>query len=560
MKGYFKTVLSLAAALVFASSLFVSGCTEVDDSLGLGMVPQDQKLLVVMDTLKGVKAYVAKEDSQPASHLRRMVLGSRKTDFGVTSASGIYQFMPLESSESRGYPYFGEGAKVHQAYIALYINHISGNTNVEQTFYVYPLLDTIRYDTTYYANFDPLTDDNQNGLQKVDLSEGPLFTFTMKNEITGRVFKKIWEVKEGDEELEGDQFAGGDELYNRGRKYLKDIIALEKEVWDDENTGEGLFHKACPGFYIVRASDVREYAEKNNLQNVTVDVDEPQDAAIYEILMADSYYLEDLSYLTMFTHTPKTTSLSNIRKTAASRADEEEEEEPQYDTLETRFYFDDQAADYPNLSNLSIALIRHDYSGTMLDGETFTDTLAVAGGGMPASEPKKTFYVQSMLGPSGYLYFDDAFKAKLQEIFDQNGDEYKSVFINKAQLIIPMAKDAEEPDYYLASNAAPSRVGLYLNMKGSYPVNIPDYPYLDEAVNNYKSTFVGYLNYTKGRYEMDISTYLRQLILNPDGTRDRIWLSPAWGLESYTQLGEVVLQNDPDGKQIELAITYTLIK
>lgn len=558
MKGYFKSALYAVAALVLSGSIFFTGCTEVDDSLGLGMVPDDQRLVVVMDTIKGVKAYVAKEDSQPTSHLRRMVLGSRKTDFGVTSASGIYQFMPLESSESRGESYFGKGAKVHEAYIALYINNISGNTNVEQTFYVYPLVDTMRYDTTYYANFDPFTASNQSLQQKVDLEKGPIFKFTLKDEITGRVFKKIWEVKTGDEELAGGEFAEGDELYNRGRKYLKDIIALEKEVWDDETQGKGLFHKAFPGFYIVRASDVKEYAQKNGLQSVDVDVDEEQEAAIYEILMADSYFLEDLSYLTMLTHTPKNVSGSALNRGPYSRTDGETE--PQYDTLETRFYFDDQASEFPALSNLSVAMIRHDYSGSLLASETFADTVAVAGNGATASTPRKTFYVQSMLGASGYLHFDAALKEKLREILEREDEQYRSVYINKALLSIPLAEDADAADYHLASGRAPQRVGLYLNMKGVYPVNIPDYPYLDEAVTNNRSTFGGYLNYSKGRYEMDISTYLRQLILNPGGTRDRIWLSPAWSLNSFSRLDEVILENDPDGKEIELAITYTLIK
>lgn len=554
MKGYFRASFIAAALLAALSGIFISGCTDVDDSLGLDLVPDDQLVDVQSQSFTGIGSYVAFSDSIPTSRLRRMVMGSMETDFGRTTVRSVHQFMPLTSYKSRGDYYFGgpkEKIVLDSAYIVLYIGKITGDTRVPQTFQFFPLRsiaepepgqsqpDTswINFERSYYPYYD------MTGKYESE----PVFEVTLEKEIEGARYKKLWPVDDA-----------SSELYAKGKEYLEHIVGLDQSVWKDEEEGEGLFHEAVPGFYIA-----------------------PKDVgnAIYEILMIDSYYRQDLSYISIYTH----------------NTDDGEDAE----ALETKFYFDDKATVEATLSNLSIALIDHDYTlatngidpgvflryekdctcpeGTQcgvecLEGCECTENEGVMPDiydeeGNEIIPQQEKMYVQSMVGVSGYISFDDELKAELSRILDYD-DQYKGVFINRAKLILPLAYNTSDPSYLAKVTRFPARLGLYYDNKGDLPVSMPDYPYMEEIINGTESSFGGYLNYSKAQYEMDISTYVRQLILNPEFTRSQLWIAPAYSASTFSRLEEVELQNkvpnpsDPDdaSREIKLEITYTLIK
>ncbi len=537
MKGYFrKSFIAVAASLLVAvGGMFMVGCTDVDDTLGLHLVPDDQRVEVTTRTFTGIRSYAAYSDSIPTSRLRGMAFGSMTTDFGRTTVRSVNQFMPLVSYTKRGNHYFGAAdAVVDSAYIVLYVNKISGNTAAPQTFGVFPLDEAVSdtwidFTKEYYSDYD------MSGKYKTE----PVFEFTLEKEIAGARYKKLWPVG-----------AEGEALYDNGKAYLEGIVGLPQSVWKDEEVGDGKFHAAVPGFYFEpKAPSAGE--------------------AIYEVLMVDSYYLQDLSYLAIYTHNPA--------DGATAKA------------LETKFYFDDKAASYADLSNLSIMLVDHDYSsatngidpatflryqertdenGTPQPGKPWVMPALYDDAGNPIVDQQEEMYVQTMVGASGYISFDQALKQELAGILNSNGTEYSSVFIDKAKLILPLAYDKSDPDYAAKMMNLPYRMGLYLDYKGDLPVSMPDYPYMDEIANSKESKFGGYLNYSKAQYEMDVSTYARQLIMHPDDTRGELWIAPAFNASNFTRLQEVVLQNktpnlgDPldKSREIELVITYALIK
>ena len=516
MKGYFRASFIAASLLAAAGGLFLGGCTDVDDTIGLDLVPDDQKMVIQTKTIDGIKSYSAFSDSLPTSHLRRMAFGSMKTDFGTTTVRSVYQFMPLESVKHRGEHYFGEGAVLDSAYIVLYINNISGDTRIPQNFNIYPLKDTMTFEQVYYPNYDV----------SYNVEAEPVFRFKFEKEITGSRPKKIWPIVADGETADPETVA----LNERAEAYLQKIVDLPKEVWEDEDKGEGLFHQAVPGFYI---------------ENYVAPGD-PEGNAIYEGIMADSYTMTDLSYLSIYTHTG---------------------EGEDAEVLETKFYFDDKAASYYKLSNLSILLINHDYS-TATNGIDPADFLKYQvaeepgeGGKMPSLEGvpvEETVYVQDMAGAAAYINFDADFKQKLTDLLTYDETEYSSLYINRAKLILPLADDGAG-NYPSELKYALKRLGLYFEYKGDLPVSMPDYPYMDEIMNSTESSFGGYLNYSRSYYEMDVSTYIRQIITNPDKTRSQLWISPAFNASGFSQLGEVMLSNTPD-RPMRLEITYTLIK
>lgn len=554
MKGYFKASFFAASLLAAFGVIFMGGCTDVDDSLGLDLVPDDQRVEVQSQNFTGIGSYVAFSDSIPTSRLRRMTMGSMETDFGRTTVRSVHQFMPLTSYKSRGDYYFGgprEKIVLDSAYIVLYIGKITGDTRVPQKFQFFPLRrfaepgpgqpqpekSWIDFEQSYYPYYD------MTGKYESE----PVFEVTLEKEIEGARYKKLWPVGEA-----------SSDIYIKGKEYLEHIVGLDQSVWEDEEEGKGLFHEAVPGFYIA----------PENLGE-----------AIYEILMIDSYYRQDLSYISIYTH--------NIDDGEKAKA------------LETKFYFDDKAATKATLSNLSIELIDHDYAlatngvdpavflryqdgctcpdGTQCGEDCPEGCECTKGGVMPdlydedgneIIPQQEKMYVQSMVGVSGYISFDKELKAKLSAILDYDDQKYKGVFINRAKLILPLAYGTSDPSYLAKVTNFPHRLGLYFDYKGDLPVSIPDYPYMEEIINGTESSFGGYLNYSKARYEMDISTYVRQLILNPEYTRSQMWIALAYSASTFSRLEEVVLQNkapnpsDPDDKsrEIKLEITYTLIK
>ena len=138
--------------------------------------------------------------------------------------------------------------------------------------------------------------------------------------------------------------------------------------------------------------------------------------------------------------------------------------------------------------------------------------------------------------------------------------------INQAMLYVEMENwiegDMVTVDYM---NAAPDRLGSYLNMRtsgteGYTPSPIPDYLYdyeknVQASDESYVLPYNGYLNRSNGYYELNISSYIQQIM---KGTMKKdILLGPS-GYD-FMGYGQVALKG-AGAQPMRLSITYTLIK
>jgi hypothetical protein len=175
------------------------------------------------------------------------------------------------------------------------------------------------------------------------------------------------------------------------------------------------------------------------------------------------------------------------------------------------------------------------------------------------------------------LHFTDEFLLSLRNI--NSGDkEYISAAINQASLRFYI--DGSDYDYDKIDplpmtdrmNESISRLGMYTNYKNLTP--IVDYLYTQEEDGSLY--YDGYLNRSRAMYEMNISSYIQQLVnellkLEPeaDGSIDlsklkttrTIYLAPS-AYDRFT-FNRTVIQgsnNLTNPASISLELTYTLVK
>lgn len=470
------TVKAFAAAAFFMVS--VNSCTDVDDSLGYNLIPDNQKMSVWIDTLTGVDTYLFRYDSVSSSGLGSVYFGRENSSvFGSRTNSFIIQFLPTSIPYEGG---FGLDPIVDSLYIEFPLTTSHGNTDVEQTFNVYALKDIELFeDSTYYTNFDvsPYIDRSQL-----------LFTFKHKgkNDIKQAMTPTAL-----------------------GREFMESLVTLDTAIYKNDT----LFQKSYPGLYFTPADD------------------SPRDAATYVTSLQDAY-------MVLYVRDHDTIDHALIR-----------------DTLSASYYFYD-SNDY---GNVSINMVSHDYSGTLLgqyEAQTngFTDTSAT-------SPTVQSAFVQTMGGVSTYVRFSEAIAKSLKGLLKKPGEnggdsiQYSSMLINQARIFFYM-DDSSTPNL----NAAEDRLGMYLNQKNLTP--IPDYLYTTErniqlqSDADYVLPYNGYLNRSNGYYVMDITSYIQQLM---QGSLSRgVFLAPqAYG---FFDFGNVELRGSAAGEPIRIVVTYTLIR
>ncbi|MDR0510374.1 MAG: DUF4270 domain-containing protein [Rikenellaceae bacterium] len=252
MKSYKVALPVLAAFSAFSS------CTKVDDSLGLDLVPDNQRSVILIDTLStGLLETSQRLADSVVSSKQGIILFGEHYDAlsGRTATAGIVQFLPFVKET-----YFGTGATVDSLLFDLTLARLVGDTavNPARQFDVYAVLpEKLSYDSTYYVNFDPST------------ILGPkLFSF----EHSGPSAYKTIVLSPAKNTVTADGWA----FMNRLRDASKEI-----------NDSEDKFHKEFGGFYIVQ--DAASLAPGTT-------------GAIYEMnIGVDSYYTV-YSSMTIYAH------------------------------------------------------------------------------------------------------------------------------------------------------------------------------------------------------------------------------------------------------------------
>lgn len=300
-----------------------------------------------------------------------------------------------------------------------------------------------------------------------------------------------------------------------GREFMNRLVAVDTSVYNNDTK----FRDNFKGFYI------------------TPDESSPSQAATYQ------FNLED-AYMQLWLRDHDSIDQAKIK-----------------DTLTSWYYF----YDGKEYASVSINAAQYDYSGTTLGAlqastNNFTDTVTI----------QPTVFVQSWGGVITRLRFPESLVQTLNSLKysrDNSGNVVEnSILINQAMLYVDMndyvAGDMATVDYM---NEAPQRLGSYLNMRtsgteGYSPAPIPDYMYDLEKSHqtsdeDYVLPYNGYLNRSNGYYELNISSYVQQ-IMKGSMKKDILLAPSAYDFLGY---GKVALKGLSQ-KPMQLSITYTLIK
>lgn len=510
MKDFFRRMLPTAALLSMFGWLTFMGCTaEVDDTTGSNLLPDGTEMEIGMANIRGINTYMAKSDSVASSRLGRIMIGRIRNDVtGGLTASSVVQFVPSETNGSKTNPY-GYEPVVDSVDFMMQIGAIYGDPSVEQKFYIYRFEPKVplNYDSVYYHNYDVES--------AIDRTK-PLFSFKMKDEVVGGLYKKL-------------------EVEPEGERFLRELISIDTTIYSKADT---VFRKIFQGLYVAPSQDPEEA---------------PENAAVYDINPLGYIYIgvSDETYLFVYAHN---------HKKAPEAGDELHEcggrMKAVQDTVYVTYSFEDSGdlAVYPNTT---IVITENDYTGSLVDESLLVDPNNFNPATATITDP---FIVQGLHSATGYLHFTDEFISGLDELRwfrDEAGNKLKkgALVINKATLQISV----EDPDDYEMLDDAPRRLGMYYKYKGANPENIPDYMYLEESYYELTIAYGGYLNRGLGTYVMDISMYVQALANNPEETQRGIWLGPS--VDTQYEPKSVVLLNGADNprQKMEVGLVYTLV-
>lgn len=146
---------SVGAVLVSALVLLVSSCTEVNDELGVNIIPPGQQFDVQFGTVgEGINTYLTLTDSVATSSLDYAYFGAMTNPHygGKTKASALVQFS--YSMRTDTVEYADRDAQPDSLVLLLGMKRAGGDTLKRQTFDVYRIRKALELDSTYYAGID----------------------------------------------------------------------------------------------------------------------------------------------------------------------------------------------------------------------------------------------------------------------------------------------------------------------------------------------------------------------------------------------------------------------
>ena len=380
--GKVTTGIRAAAAVLF-SAVCLAGCSKVDDRLGLGLVPDDQRAVVLTDTIAvATEGYQTIPDSMRMQIYQTMpdsissqnqgfilsgVLQSPET--GLTATSGVMQFLPAVTDKTYTY---GFRPVIDKVVLTLQVYDVQGDTTIgrQKEFYIYEVQGgTISSDSDkYFTFFDPTT----------VIRPDPLFSFKFSG-VANNIFKVRLDKDAPD----------SSHVFPAGTDFLNRIIA--DTIRTGTSDASTLFHKKFGGFYIAPAPGT----------------DPASGAIIYMRVDPTTSYN---TYFTVYSRNFDQTTLA-----------------PK-DTLTTEYWFDSSY-------NTSIISVRHDYTGTPIQTALDNGTTA----------PLATVYSHSPAGATPMIRFTDQFTARMKALMTYKGEQYGSLAVNRAEIRIPITTPGDIP-------------------------------------------------------------------------------------------------------------------
>ena len=263
------------------------------------------------------------------------------------------------------------------------------------------------------------------------------------------------------------------------------------------------------------------------------------------------------------------------------------------DTIGANYYFYDETLDgytddYGNfiegpddVLNISVNSIKHDYSGSLLDGIDFA-AYDKDGKKLPnsARDEVAECYVEGFAGVATEIYFTDEFLAELKRasyLDPENTDtKYRAVGINQCRLYVYLKGadynwDENINNAHLLTplmNNSITRLGSYI---GYSKLNcMADYDPEYETTYSTELSYGGYLNRSRGCYEMDITGFMQRLYnyvnslekiedYDETVTPRAIYLGPE-AISPYTFKHTELQGSTSNRAPIHLEMTYTMVK
>lgn len=569
MMNCFRLILCAAVAL------FAVGCSaDVDSELGYDIIPDHQKMEMRHLTFKGGKVlrfnaaasdedksvYDSEEgnffrtslyrtDSLLSSNISYGYIGVEHSDtFGMRSsalASSILFMNSVDKENGFGYrPIFDTLSLI------LTINDYGVDTLTPVRYEIYeltkPLLGSVvdEKDTTAYTNCD---------ITKAYDETKPLFTFVFPDgKKTGPTTTSI--------DLTPVDMSRNGQTWDFVRRMM-----LIPEDYDTNSEWDGY----------ARDVDSLYSSEKNwqqafhgiYIKPVLESVDKSKRGALYSFdLKSSGLQLQGRN------RNPKDPTLIQ-------------------DTIGANFYFYDESIEpyttnygqyVPGVEgaiNISVNKVEHDYSGSLI-GALNIDAYDESGNKLPNSSRDEVAecYVEGLAGVATELYFTDEFLQQIQRAYtnDKDGSKYRAIGVNQCRLYIYM-KSASYVWADNISNAATltplmdkfiPRLGSYV---GYSKLNcIADYDPVYETQSGSSLAYGGYLNRTRGCYEMDITGFMQRLcnyVNSLEKLEDydesivsrTIFIGPE-AVSPFTFKHTELQGSSAAGAPIHLEMTYTMIK
>ncbi|MBQ7951716.1 MAG: DUF4270 family protein [Alistipes sp.] len=569
MMNCFRLILCAAVAL------FAVGCSaDVDSELGYDIIPDHQKMEMRHLTFKGGKVlrfnaaasdddksvYDSEEgnffrtslyrtDSLLSSNISYGYIGVEHSDtFGMRSsalASSILFMNSVDKETGFGYrPIFDTLSLI------LTINDYGVDTLTPVRYEIYeltkPLLGSVvdAKDTTAYTNCD---------ITKAYDETKPLFTFVFPDgKKTGPTTTSI--------DLTPVDMSRNGQTWDFVRRMM-----LIPEDYDTNSEWDGY----------ARDVDSLYSSEKNwqqafhgiYIKPVLESVDKSKRGALYSFdLKSSGLQLQGRN------RNPKDPTLIQ-------------------DTIGANFYFYDESIEpyttnygqyVPGVEgaiNISVNKVEHDYSGSLI-GALNIDAYDKSGNKLPNSSRDEVAecYVEGLAGVATELYFTDEFLQQIQIAYtnDKDGSKYRAIGVNQCRLYIYM-KNASYVWADNISNAATltplmdkfiPRLGSYV---GYSKLNcIADYDPVYETQSGSSLAYGGYLNRTRGCYEMDITGFMQRLcnyVNSLEKLEDydesivsrTIFIGPE-AVSPFTFKHTELQGSSAAGAPIHLEMTYTMIK
>lgn len=569
MMNCFRLILCAAVAL------FAVGCSaDVDSELGYDIIPDHQKMEMRHLTFKGGKVlrfntaasdedksvYDSEEgnffrtslyrtDSLLSSNISYGYIGVEHSDtFGMRSsalASSILFMNSVDKETGFGYrPIFDTLSLI------LTINDYGVDTLTPVRYEIYeltkPLLGSVvdEKDTTAYTNCD---------ITKAYDETKPLFTFVFPDgKKTGPTTTSI--------DLTPVDMSRNGQTWDFVRRMM-----LIPEDYDTNSEWDGY----------ARDVDSLYSSEKNwqqafhgiYIKPVLESVDRSKRGALYSFdLKSSGLQLQGRN------RNPKDPTLIQ-------------------DTIGANFYFYDESIEpyttnygqyVPGVEgaiNISVNKVEHDYSGSLI-GALNIDAYDESGNKLPNSSRDEVAecYVEGLAGVATELYFTDEFLQQIQRAYtnDKDGSKYRAIGVNQCRLYIYM-KNASYVWADNISNAATltplmdkfiPRLGSYV---GYSKLNcIADYDPVYETQSGSSLAYGGYLNRTRGCYEMDITGFMQRLcnyVNSLEKLEDydesivsrTIFIGPE-AVSPFTFKHTELQGSSAAGAPIHLEMTYTMIK